>query len=270
MPKLPDDPEQVRMSFSAHLEELRGRILRALALLVGLFLVGWILFRSPLEALFIRPHRLAARGLMESDPTREIGEKLSILSPVESVFFDMKIAGLGALLIGFPYLLYQLWSFVAVGLYPRERKAVGRYVPWAMILGIVGILFGYFFMIPKVLEFLYAMPNPDLMMPNYRLKDYFSIFLMFTLALTLVFQLPLLMMGLAAAGIVDAKLLRRYRRHFILGAFVIAAVFTPPDPISQVFMAIPTVLLYEASILLVSWRAARSGEKVTGETGASA
>jgi sec-independent protein translocase protein TatC len=102
------------------------------------------------------------------------------------------------------------------------------------------------------------MVNPDLMVQAYRLSDYFSIFMMFTIALALVFQLPLIMLGLGAAGLVDAATLSKYRRHFILGAFVVGAMVTPPDPFSQALMATPTILLYELGILLVRFKAPKT------------
>ena len=206
------------------------------------------------------PHRRAAEALSHYDPPVAIDLKLQVLGPVEHVFFDLKVAFMAAMLFGFPYLLWQIWAFIAAGLFPKERKVVLGYLPFSVLAGLTGIGFGYSIMIPKVLEFLYSMVNTELLEPAYRLTDYFSIFLMFTFALALVFQLPLLLMGLGAAGIVDAPKLRKYRRHFILGAFVIGAMLTPPDPMSQAMMATPTIVLYEVGILLVAIRGMRSSK----------
>ncbi|MBT5120550.1 MAG: twin-arginine translocase subunit TatC, partial [Planctomycetes bacterium] len=220
-----------------------------------LFIVAWGGFVRQLEALFMLPHRRAAEALSHYEPPIAIDLKLQVLGPVEHVFFDLKVAFLAAMLFGFPYLLWQIWSFIAAGLFPKERKVVLGYLPFSVLAGLTGIAFGYTIMIPKVLEFLYSMVNTDLLQPAYRLTDYFSIFLMFTFALALVFQLPLLLMGLGAAGLVDAAKLRKYRRHFILVAFVLGALLTPPDPMSQAMMAAPTIILYEVGILLVAMQA---------------
>jgi sec-independent protein translocase protein TatC len=133
-----------------------------------------------------------------------------------------------------------------------------------------GIAFGYFFMVPMILEFLYAIPDPDLMVQAYRLQDYFSIFLMFTFALALIFQLPIVMLGVGSLGLVTPKFFRKYRRHFILVAFVVGAMLTPPEPFSQLLMATPTVLLYELGIILMTIsHKSRSKAKSKAESKAS-
>lgn len=256
MSNLPENPEELRMPFASHLEELRKRLFRSILLLGVLFVGGWILFKPQLQAIFIQPHKDAVAVLAKNG--HEMEGRLSILSAAEPVFFDLKVSLLAALLIGLPWMIWEIWSFIAVGLFPNERRVVSKYIPFGLLSGIVGTLFGYFFMIPTVLRFLYEMVNPDLMVQAYRLSDYFSIFMMFTIALALVFQLPLILLGLGAAGLVDAATLSKYRRHFILGAFVVGAMVTPPDPFSQALMATPTILLYELGIMLVRLKAPKT------------
>lgn len=263
MVKLPEDPEQLRMSFGEHLEELRRRLFKGLGLIFVLFIGGWAFLDEALQKVFLAPHFRAIQALNSGSDPLGLSEKLQVHSPLEVVFFNLKISLILALIIGFPYLVYQVWGFVAAGLYPKERKVVMRYVPFSMFAAVAGILFGYFIIIPLILQFLYGMINPAFMDDAYRLSYYFSIFLMFTLALTAVFQLPLIMMGLGAAGLVEAKTLRRYRRHFVLGCFVFAAIFTPPEPFSQVLMAVPTITLYEFGILLVAFRAKKNAQTQT-------
>lgn len=258
------------MPFSAHLEELRSRVGRSLLFLALLFLVGWMGFGDQLKAFFMAPHHQAVQALAEQDPPIAVPAKLQVLSPLEDVFYTIKVSALAAVLIGFPFLLHQLWSFIAAGLHLSEKKAAMRFLPWSVVFALMGIVFGYFFMVPLVLEFLYAMPDQDLVIPAYRLQDYFGLFLMFTAALALVFQLPILMMGLGALGLAQPSFFRKYRRHFILVAFVLSAMLTPPEPFSQVLMALPTILLYELGILLVTLRArgqkkASAGEAEGGE-----
>lgn len=252
MNKQTDNPDKTRMPFTSHLDELRNHLVRSLLVLFGLFLVGWTLFREQLETLFTAPHRRAVAALKEQGLDFE--PALKVFDPLEAIFFDMKVSAVAALIFGLPYLLYQIWSFVASGLHPKERKVVSNYIPAGMLFAMVGVCFGYFFMYPMLLQFLYGMVNFEIMDPDYRLASYFSAFLMFTLSLALVFQLPLIILALGSAGIVDAPTLRKYRRHFILGAFVIGAMLTPPDPMSQLMMAVPTLLLYELGIVLVVMR----------------
>ena len=240
------------MSFSAHLEELRKRLFWSLLVLGGIFLVGWMGFAQELKLFFLHPHHQAAEALAAYDPPVVIDPRLQVLSPLEDVFYTLKVSLMAALLLGLPFLLYQTWSFIASGLYKKEKKAVFRFLPFSLMFAFVGMIFGYVFMIPTILEFLYNMSDPEMVIQAYRLQDYFSLFLMFTFALALIFQLPILMLGLGSVGLVDAKFFRRYRRHFILMAFVLGAMLTPPEPFSQILMALPTVLLYELGILLVT------------------
>ncbi len=253
MPRFPDDPEQVRMTFSEHLEELRSRLLKSFALVVICFLGTFAGVMDPIQRMITWPHRSAVQRL---DPAlveqTGIQEALTVMSPIEAIFFKLKISFVIALVVGFPFVLYQIWAFVAVGLYPHERRIVMRIVPFALGLGVLGILFGYFVAVPVVLQFLYAEIDPAFFDAQIRLKEYLSVFLTFTFSLALVFQLPLILATLGAAGVLRASSLRRYRRHAIVGVFLLSAIFTPPDPYSQVTMALPTVLLYELGILLVA------------------
>lgn len=242
------------MTFGEHLDELRSRMFRALLVVAGLFLGGWIFFQDQLIWLFMRPHRTAVKNLAEADPPKEIAEQLAVLSPLEDLFFTLKASLLVACVIGLPFVVHQIWSFVSAGLHKHEQKTVRRFLPWSMMLSVGGLSFCYFVFFPLVLQFLYSRLNDDFFTPNYTLKYYFSLYLMFTFALVLVFQLPVIMSGLGAAGVVDAAFLRKYRRHFILVAFVFGAMLTPPEPVSQFLMALPTILLYEFGVVLVAIR----------------
>jgi len=251
MAKDKQPPEEGSMSFSSHLDELRKRLFRSMLVLGGIFLVSWMGFADPLKDFFLSPHHNAVDALAAYDPPVELDSRLMVLSPLEDVFYTLKVCLLVSLLLGLPYLLWQIWSFIASGLYKKEKKVVMGFLPFSLGFAFAGMTFGYLFMIPTILEFLYAMSDPERVIPAYRLQDYFSLFLMFTFALALIFQLPILMMGLGKVGLVSAKFFRKYRRHFILGAFVLGAMLTPPEPFSQVLMAAPTILLYELGIILV-------------------
>lgn len=259
------------MPFSSHLDELRRRLFKSLLVLGVIFLVGWIGFGGTLEEFFMAPHHKAVDALAVYDPPVDVPRRLQLLSPLENVFYRLKVSALVAVLVGFPFLLYQMWSFIATGLLPPEKRAMMRFLPWSVVFALIGIAFGYFFMVPMILEFLYAIPDPELMEQAYRLQDYFSIFLMFTIALALIFQLPIVMMGVGSFGLVSPKFFRKYRRHFILIAFVVGAMLTPPEPFSQILMATPTILLYELGIILmtISARTKAKREKKSTLTSAS-
>jgi len=167
---------------------------------------------------------------------------------------------LTASIFGLPFVLFQIWSFIAAGLLKKEKSAVMKFLPWSLVFAGIGIVFGYVFMIPTILQYLYAMPDQEFFNQGYRLSDYFSLFLMFTVALAVIFQLPIMMSGLSAAGLASAKFFRKYRRHFILLAFVVGAMLTPPEPFSQILMAAPTILLYELGIHLVALRERRQSK----------
>lgn len=254
------------MPFSSHLNELRRRLGRSLLVLAVIFFIGWMGFGEVLQQFFMQPHLRAVQELAAYDPPILIPARLQLLSPLENIFYTLKVSALVAVLIGFPFLLYQMWAFIASGLVPPEKRALMRFLPWSVVFALIGICFGYFFMVPMILEFLYAIPNQDFVTPAYRLQDYFSLFLMFTAALALVFQLPIVMMGLGSLGLVTPKLFRKYRRHFILVAFVLGAMLTPPEPFSQLLMATPTILLYELGIILVAITSKSRAKAAKAET----
>ena len=242
------------MSLGGHLDELRKRLGYSLVVLFVLFLVFWAGFGNQLKELFMAPHLSAVEALKHHEPPVDVEAKLTLLSPLEDVFYTLKVCFLSSVLVSLPFLLFQLWRFISSGLYKNERLAVLKYVPFSLCFSVVGMAVGYLFIIPTILEFLYAMPNPDLVIPTYRLESYFSLFMLFTIALSLVFQL-----GLGATGLVTADFFAKYRRHFILGAFVIAAMFTPPEPVSQLMMATPTIVLFEVGILLMRFQKKKNG-----------
>lgn len=263
MSKEQTPPEQGSMSFSSHLDELRKRLFKSLLVVGVVFLVGWMGFADQLKDFFLTPHHNAVAAVAEYDPPIELESRLVVLSPLEDVFYTLKVCLLVSLLVGLPFLLWQVWAFIASGLYKTEKKVVMGFLPFSLGFAFAGMSFGYLFMIPTILEFLYAMADPEMVIPTYRLQDYFSLFLMFTFALALIFQLPILMMGLGKVGLVSAKFFRKYRRHFILGAFILGAMLTPPEPFSQILMAAPTVLLYELGILLVAIQAKKKKDTET-------
>ncbi len=231
----------------AHLLELRSRLLRAI---VGLLLVlaALLPFANKLYALLAQP-------LLDKLPK---GGQL-IATQVASPFFaPMKLAFFVALLISMPWLLYQVWAFVAPGLYRRERKLALPLLGSALALFYAGCAFAFFLVLPMVFGFLAKVtPTGVAMMTD--ISAYLDFVLVLFLAFGLSFELPVALVILALLGWVTPAQLREGRGYAVVGVFVVAAVLTPPDVISQLMLAIPMCLLYEAGIIaatLVTPRAA--------------
>jgi sec-independent protein translocase protein TatC len=142
-----------------------------------------------------------------------------------------------------------MWRFIAAGLYLHERRVVGRTIPISLLLFVAGGVFGYFVMVPYGLYFLATAFPPEKLEFLPRLSEYLSFLSLLTLALGLVFQLPLLMYVLVRIDLVEREAFRKYRRYFIVGAFIVAALLTPPDPFTQLLLAGPMIVLYEVGLL---------------------
>ncbi len=224
----------------AHLLELRSRIMRALA---GLFVVLLALlpFANKLYAWLAVP-------LLDKLPK---GGQL-IATQVASPFFaPMKLAFFAALMIAMPWLLYQAWAFVAPGLYRREKKLALPLLGSALALFYAGCAFAYFLVLPTVFGFLAKVtPAGVAMMTD--ISAYLDFVLVLFLAFGLSFELPVALVILALLGWVTPAQLREGRGYAVVGIFVIAAVMTPPDVVSQLMLAVPMCLLYEAGILAAS------------------
>ena len=221
----------------AHLLELRSRLLRAI---VGLLLVlaAMLPFANKLYGLLAQP-------LLDKLPK---GGQL-IATQVASPFFaPMKLAFFAALLISMPWLLYQVWAFVAPGLYRRERKLALPLLGSALALFYAGCAFAFFLVLPMVFGFL-ARVTPDGVAMMTDISAYLDFVLVLFLAFGLSFELPVALVILALLGWVTPAQLREGRGYAIVGVFVVAAVLTPPDVISQLMLAIPMCLLYEAGII---------------------
>ena len=224
----------------AHLLELRTRLLRGV---VGLVLVLLCLlpFANKLYALLAQP-------LLDKLPK---GGQL-IATQVASPFFaPMKLAFFVALVVAMPWLLYQAWAFVAPGLYRREKRLALPLLSSALLLFYAGCAFAYFLVLPMVFGFL-ARVTPDGVAMMTDICSYLDVVLVLFLAFGLAFELPVALVILVLLGWVTPAQLREGRGYAVVGIFVIAAIVTPPDVMSQLMLAIPMCLLYEAGILAAS------------------
>ena len=233
-----------QMTFGEHLDELRARLFKSIiASLVGLAIM--LFFQEPLMRFVTAPYREATRSI-------GLPSVLNVFGVADSFFAHMKLAFFAGVILTAPIWIYQMWAFISAGLYNKERSAVLKFVPFCVLLFLGGVLFGYFIMVPLGLSYLMTYGDPTLIKPTIGIKQYLSIFFVLTLVQGFAFQLPLVMVGLARAGLVQLNTLREKRRWTILVIFVMAAILTPPDPVTQCLLALPLVLLYEVGIYL-SW-----------------
>ncbi|MFN0057998.1 MAG: twin-arginine translocase subunit TatC [Planctomycetota bacterium] len=186
--------------------------------------------------------------------------RLKALGYPDVFFAHIKVCVLFGLLIGLPWTSFELWAFIAAGLYPRERHAVSPLIPLSLVSMVAGAAFAFYVVIPVGLAYLGTFGSPELVEASYTLKEYLSLVIVLMLGMGLVFQLPLGMVFVTRAGLIPTKMFRKYRRYSIIGAVVIGAILTPPDAVSQLLMVGPMLLLYELGIVacdVLDRRAAR-------------
>ncbi|MGQ3684557.1 MAG: twin-arginine translocase subunit TatC [Candidatus Loosdrechtia sp.] len=233
--------EKIKMTLGAHLEELRSRILYSIIALVLLFIVCWF-FKEQILEVAKRPHKIAMSkaGL----PT-----ELQVLSYQEGFYAYMKLCFITSILATYPFIVYQIWQFVSAGLYQKEKSYILRFLPVSYLAFVAGGFFGYFLLIPFGLQFLIGILGPGIQ-PIITMQQYISFVFMLTVALGLVFQLPLVMLLLSKIGFVSPDKFMTWRKYAILMIFIIAAIVTPPDPFTQTMTAGPMFILYELGILI--------------------
>ena len=266
--------EASRAPLMDHLIELRGRLL----LCVIAFILGFILcfaFAEPLYIFLVKPFAVAAAFHESLVPGTHVSPldlilgtaglkaipvvdgqmvKLIYTAPLEILFTKMKLAGFGAFIVSFPILAWQMYRFVAPGLYRNEKGAFLPFLFAAPLLFLLGTALVYFVMLPFVMWFSLSQQitgggvSAELLP---KVSDYLSLVTALLLAFGLCFQLPVVMTLLGLAGIVNSKMMAQGRRYAIVAVVVVAAVVTPPDPVSQLMLAVPLVLLYEVSIWCV-------------------
>ncbi len=227
--------ELQKMPFMEHLGELRVRIMRALiGLLVGLGIA--LPFSERITDFLARP-------------VTRLGYKLIFTSPGEAFWVQMKVALIAGLFIAAPAILWQVWAFVAPGLYEHERKYALPFVVLGSIMFLAGGGFALFVVTPYAINFLLSYARSTLQ-PMITIENHIDFMLKFTLAFGGVFELPLVLTILARVGVVNAKMLAKNRKYAILGAFIAGAVLTPtPDAFNQALMAGPLIILYEVGII---------------------
>lgn len=227
------------MSFLAHLEELRRRVLFSLFFFGGGVLVAFF-YRHFFLDILTRPHQWVTQKL-------NLFSALYLFRYQDSFIFQFKICLISGFLLSFPFILHQLLKFTMTALYPHEQKTLLKiYLPSFLFLFLTGSLFGYFVLIPFGLQFLLSFGLEAGLSPMIQFGDYISLLMILIIFTGLMFELPLIMVFLANIGLITSSDWKKNRRLAILSIFIISAIVTPtPDPFTQCLLAIPLMLLYE-------------------------
>jgi sec-independent protein translocase protein TatC len=235
----PDEMEGTEQPFVSHLIELRDRLIRA-CIAIGVCFAA-LMFWPGSGGLY----DLLAAPLVEHLPK---GGTLIATSVISPFLVPLKITLMAAFMLALPVVLYQVWAFVAPGLYRHEKKLVLPLVVSSTLLFFAGVAFCYFFVFGKVFTFIQGFaPKSVSAMPD--IEAYLSFVLTMFIAFGAAFEVPIAVVVLARLGIVSIEKLKSFRSYFVVLAFIIAAVLTPPDVVSQLALAIPMVILYEVGII---------------------
>jgi sec-independent protein translocase protein TatC len=237
-------------TFVSHLIELRQRVMRALLAIALAFV-----------ALFLWPgagpiYDFLAAPLMQALPE---GAKMIATGVITPFMVPVKVTALVAFMLVLPYVLYQAWAFVAPGLYEHEKRLALPIVVASTALFLLGVAFCYYFVFGKVFAFINNFA-PKSITPAPDIEAYFSFVITMFLAFGLTFEIPIVVLLLVRFGVVSVDKLKEARPYFIVGAFVVAAVVTPPDVLSQLLLAIPMCLLYEAGLFLARFVGKRADD----------
>ncbi len=227
------------MTLTEHLAELRKRLINSfIAIFIGFIIsyhfsedIFWVLMDPLLKVL----------------PPKD--GKIVFLTLTEPFITYLKVALVSGLFLASPIIFWEIWKFIAPGLYPNERKYVIPFVAFASFFFIGGAFFGYFIVFPFAFKFLISFANQDIL-PSLSMGKYFSFATKMLIAFGIIFELPLITLFLSRLGIITADMLKKWRKYAIVVIFVVSAILTPPDVMSQVLMAVPLLILYEISVII--------------------
>ncbi len=241
MPETSRDDDELagtEQPFVQHLIELRDRLIKAV---IAIGIAGAVLFIFPGPG---HLYDILAAPLIAHLPR---GATLIATSVISPFMVPLKILFMAAFLIALPVVLYQVWAFIAPGLYSHEKKLVLPLVISSTLLFFIGVAFSYFFVFGRVFAFIQSFA-PKSITPAPDIEEYLSFVLTMFLAFGIAFEVPIVVVVLARLGVVSVEKLKSFRGYFVVGAFVVAAVVTPPDVVSQLSLALPMIVLYEIGI----------------------
>lgn len=224
------------MSMVGHLSELRKRLMWILASFVLAMIFGFI----------------AAEPIVEHIKHDPVAANVSwyVFGLSEALRIYMQVAFIIALVITLPLILFHLWRFVSPGLMEEEKKAIATYIPFSFLLLILGLLFGYYFLFPMIIGFLSKFSTMLGAQETYGLTQYFQFLFNLVLPISLLFELPIIILFLTSIRLVNPPMLIQFRKYAIFLAVVVSAAITPPDFVSNIVVTIPIIILYEISIVL--------------------
>ena len=232
-----EESSDVEMSFLDHIEELRWRIIYALIGILVFTIIAWLFIDPLIEVVLLKPARDAHASLQN-------------LRPFGQLFLYFQVAIVIGIIASLPNIFYQLWKFISPALKSNEKKYVLWIVTFSTFCFLVGIAFAYFVMLPLTMKFAAQFGTKEIA-NEFAIDEYMSIIISVMLASGVVFELPMISFFLSKLGILTPKFMQKYRKHAIVIIMILAAILTPgTDPVSQVILAVPLVLLYEISIFI--------------------
>jgi len=243
-----NDKKTKESSFVDHLTELRSRLIKSIIFIFIFFVISYT-FAENIYNFLVQPYANAVEG-------DEINRRLIFTALHETFITYLKVAFFAAIFIGSPVLLTQIWKFIAPGLYKNEKKALLPYLIATPTLFLLGGMLVYYLVMPLAIKFFLSFETMAQVgtLPiqlEAKVNEYLSLIMKLIFAFGLSFQLPVLLSLLARVGFVDSEYLKKRRRYVIVIIFAVAAILTPPDPITQIGLGIPLLILYELSILSV-------------------
>ena len=229
--------EEKEMPFLDHLEELRWRLLKSIISVFVMMVICFVFSDQFLDFLLY--------------PGKQVDPPVSLqVLKIQTVFIiKLEIALIAGIILSLPVIFYQFWHFLAPGLLTKERKYLPIFVLASVLCFLVGAAFAYFIIIPYALQFFLSLAPPDVE-NKIALDFYIGFLLRIILVFGIVFELPMLSALLSKIGLLTPQFMRKYRRYAIVGAFILGAILTPPDPTTQILLAVPIILLYEVSIYI--------------------
>ena len=248
------------MSFLGHLEELRWHLIRSAT---AIFIIAIVLFvfQKQVYEEFLLAHRkpdfityqlfcdfFQLFGVESGFCNVQFKDSLLSLKPTQQLMNSIWSSVILGLILAFPYLLWEMWRFIAPGLTSKERKKSRGFIFVASFLFFLGILFSFYVIAPISIHFLYNYQITDLIQNNFTMDSHIGLVTNMLLGISILFELPVLVYFLTKIGLITPEFLKRYRKHALVVVLIVAAIITPPDIASQIIVAIPILILYEASI----------------------
>lgn len=257
-----ESKEEKEMSFLGHLEELRWRLVRSSAVIIGAAAVIFYFTDPIVKNIYLAMSKtdfLTYRffcwlsnsfGLSDILCANDIPIQIQSIEMTKQFSTNMYFALIGGFIISFPFIFYQLWSFIKPGLKTQEIKFTKRIVLQSSLLFFIGILFGYFMISPLCVQFFGGYKLTDEIQNNFTISSYMSMITTSTFLSGLFFELPVVMYILSKIGVINSRTLKKFRKHALVVILILSALVTPPDVISQILVTIPIYLLFELGIFV--------------------